>query len=70
MRMHEMKTTVVNGQYIGFFYTKEKADKNGNARFRVFVMDPDGGAVYETIIKTYEALLCDHVRKFIEEAQQ
>ena len=68
MKTHEMKTTIVNRQSIGYFYTKEKADKNGNSRFRVFVMDPDGSAVYETIFKTYEGLIADHVKTFVEEA--
>ena len=69
MKMHELKTTIVNGQYISYFYTKEKADKNGNSRFRVYIIDPDGPAIYETICKSYEALICDHVRQFVEEAQ-
>ena len=69
MKMHNLKTTIVNGSYINYFYTKEKADKNGNSRFRVYIIDPDGSAVYETIIKAYAPLICDHVRRFVEGAQ-
>ena len=69
MKIHSLKTIIVNGMAINYFYAKEKHDKNGNARFRVYVMDPDGAAVYETICKTYESLICDHVRNFVEEAQ-
>ena len=68
MKMHELKTIIVNGLYINYFYTKEKHDKNGNSRFRVYIIDPDGPAVYETICKTYETFICDHVRKFVQEA--
>jgi hypothetical protein len=68
MKMHDLKTTIVNGSYISYFYTKEKHDKNGNARFRVYIIDPDGPAVYETVCKTYEPLICEHVRKFVEGA--
>jgi hypothetical protein len=63
-----MKTTIINGLSISYFYTKEKADKNGNSRFRVYIIDPDAPAVYEILCKTYESLICDHVRRFIEEA--
>ena len=69
MKMHDLKTTIINGLSISYFYTKEKPDKNGNARFRVYIIDPDGPAVYETICKTYETLIGEHVRKFVEEAQ-
>lgn len=69
MKIHHMKTIIVNGLSFSYFYTKEKPDKNGNARFRVYIIDPDAPAVYETICKTYEALICDHVREFVEEAQ-
>lgn len=69
MKMHELKTTRINGLSINYFYTKEKPDKNGNSRFRVYIIDPDANAIYETICKTYEPLISDHVRRFIEEAQ-
>ena len=69
MKMHHMKTIIVDGLSINYFYVKEKPDKNGNTRFRVYIIDPDAPAVYETICKTYESLICDHVRKFVEEAQ-
>lgn len=32
-------------------------------------IDPDGSGVYETIIKAYAPLICDHVRRFVEGAQ-
>ena len=69
MKMHEMKTAVINGSYVNYFYTKEKHDTNGNSRFRVYIMDPDASAVYEILCKTYETFIADHVRKFIEGVQ-
>ncbi len=69
MKIHELKTTRINGLSINYFYTNEKTDKNGNSRFRVYIIDPDTTAIYETICKTYEAFICDHVRQFVEEAQ-
>lgn len=68
MKIHHMKTIIVNGLSFSYFYTKEKPDQNGNARFRVHIIDPDAPAVYEIICKTYETFICDHVRKFVEEA--
>lgn len=68
-KSHDLKTVVVNPiMAVNYFYTREKNDVNGNPRFRVFIIDPDGPAVYETIFKTYEGLIADHVRRFIEEA--
>jgi len=67
-KIHDLKTIVVNHIAVNFFYTREKCDTYGNPRFRVFIIDPDGHAVYETIFKTYEGLIADHVKTFIEGA--
>lgn len=69
MKMHDMKTTIINGMSVSYFYTKEKPDINGNARYRVYIIDPDAPAIYEIVCKTYEVLICEHVRKFVEGAQ-
>lgn len=52
-KTHDLKTVVINHVAINYFYTREKNDVNGNPRYRVFIIDPDGGAVYERIFKTY-----------------
>lgn len=70
MKTHELKTVIVNHETINYFYTREKNDINGNARYRVFIIDSDAPAVYETIIKTYESLLDEAVVRRIEEARQ
>lgn len=53
IKTHDLKTVVINHTAINYFYTREKNDVNGNPRYRVFIIDPDGGAVYERIFKTY-----------------
>lgn len=67
MKMHDLKMVIVNNTAVNYFYTREKNDANGNPRFRVYIIDPDGSAVYETIVKTYEGLIKDHVKKFVDD---
>lgn len=69
-KTHELNTVVVNHIAYDFFYTKEKKDTNGNSRFRVYIIDPDGPAVYETIIKCYECQLKELVTMFMERGQK
>ena len=68
MKTHELKTVVINGLAINYFYKREKNDVNGNPRFRVYILDHDAPAVYETIFKTYESLIPERVRAFVEAA--
>ena len=68
LKIHHLKTIRTNGLAINYFYTKEKADRNGNPRFKIYVMDPDAPAVYETIVKCYESQIQEHVTRFIETA--
>ena len=69
MKKHyDLKTVVSDHIAINYFYIREKNDANGNPRFRVYIMDPDAPAVYETIFKTYEGLIAAHVLSFVEEA--
>ena len=70
MKLHDLKTVVINHIAINYFYTREKNDANGNPRYRVYIMDSDGGAVYEKIFKTYDGLIPEAVKKFIEEAHK
>lgn len=67
-KTHDLKTVVINHIAINYFYTREKRDINGNARFRVYIIDPDAPAVYETIVKTYEGLLPEAVKRYVERA--
>ena len=53
-KAHDLKTVIINHVAINYFYTREKNDVNGNPRYKVFIIDPDAPAVYETIIKSYD----------------
>ena len=48
-----------------YFFKREKNDVNGNARYRVYIIDPGGPAVYETIFKCYECQIADRVKNYI-----
>lgn len=69
-KTHDLKTVVINHIAVNYFYTREKNDVNGNPRFRVFIIDPDAPAVYERIFKTYEGLISDYVKMFVEDMQK
>ena len=70
VKIKDLKTTYLDCIAINYFYQREKCDQYGNPRFRVFIIDPDGPAVYETIFKTYEGLIADHVKTFLEGLQK
>lgn len=63
-KIHDLKTVVVNNMPFNYFFKRETADHCGNPRYRVYIIDPDGPAVYETILKTYN--LAEAVRIYIE----
>lgn len=70
MKTYDIKTVVVNNIEYNYFYIREKNDRNGNPRYRVYIIDPDTPAVYEVIVKTYDGLIKNWVIKFIEEATE
>ena len=69
MKTYDLNQTIANYETISYFYKREKNDVNGNPRFRVYIIDPDG-AVYENIFKCYESQIKDRVSSFIEEARE
>ena len=69
-KTHELHRVVIDHVQVNYFYTKEKRDINGNSRFRVYIMDPDAPAVYETIFKCYECQIKEHVIMFVEGASE
>lgn len=70
-KYHELKTLIIDGEKLNYFYTKEKRDVNGNSRFRVYMFCASGDLVIETIFKTYETILPDAITNFIkQEAEQ
>ena len=70
MKIHDLKTIIINHESINYFYTREKNDVNGNPRYKVFVIDPDAPAVYEFITKTYEPFIGDAVKDYVEGARK
>lgn len=68
MPLHVMYTVRTSGVTINYFYTKEKRDRNGNPRYKVYITDPDAPVVYETIVQSYESQIEKHVIEFIEAA--
>jgi hypothetical protein len=65
MKTHDLKSVVIGGNEFSYFYTREKNDINGNPRFRVYIIDPDGPAVHETIFKCYESQISERAETFI-----
>ena len=68
-KIHDLKTAVIDSIAINYFYTREKNDINGNPRFTLYIIDPDGPAVYETTFKGYESQIKTYVINFIESAK-
>ena len=69
MKEHKLEYLILDHIEIRYFYIREKNDRNGNARYRVFITDPEAPAVYETIFKCYECEIAERVRFFIEDSQ-
>lgn len=66
MKQYELKSVVIACNEYSFFYVREKNDVNGNPRYRVFIIDPDGPAAHETIFKCYHSQIPERVTAFIE----
>lgn len=66
MKIYDLKNITIGCNDYPFFYQREKNDVNGNPRYKVFIIDPDGPAVHETIFKCYESQIPEHVDSFIE----
>lgn len=70
IKTHELKTTKANHETISFFYQREKNDRNGNSRFRVFFLDTETATVYETILRCYEFEIAQRVTSIIENIEE
>jgi hypothetical protein len=66
MKIHDLKSIVIGCNEYSYFYLRERNDSNGNPRYKVYIIDPDGAAVHETIFKCYESQIPDRVSAFIE----
>ena len=69
-KIHNMQTAVCTIENcrvpVSYFCKREKHSVNGAPRFRVFIIDPDGGAVYETIFTGYGRIVPQLVADYIE----
>lgn len=68
MKTFDLNTVVVNHVAIQYFYKREKNDINGNPRHRVYIIDPNASAIYETIFKCYDGQIKEYVAQFVEAA--
>ena len=66
LKARDLKTTKANYETVHFFYLREKNDIYGNSRFRVYIIDTETKAVYETIFKCYEGQIAERVAATIE----
>lgn len=69
-KAHDLHTITINNSIISYFYTREKNDRNGNARYRIYIINPKNNSVIETIAQTYEAFISDIVKNRVEEVAQ
>lgn len=65
VKTYAWQTLIFNYETIQYFYIREKNDKNGNPRYRAFIIDPDL-VVYETIFKCYEFEIENRIEHFLE----
>ena len=67
-KIHDLKTVVIDHMAINYYYTREKNDRNGNPRYRVFIIDPEAPAVYERIFTTYcvESSIVNYIENYLE----
>ena len=66
MKIHDLKHIIIDNMEYQYFHIREKNDRNGNPRYRVYIIDPNGPAVYEKIAHTYDGLLSQFVTTFIQ----
>jgi hypothetical protein len=63
MKLHDLKSTIIDHVEIRYFYTREKNDINGNPRFRVYIIDPETPTVYEKIFRCYDSQIPEYIER-------
>ena len=70
MKTYDLKTIVIDCNRYSYFYKREKNDANGNPRFRVWLIDPEGCAVYEKVFYCYEFQIVELLERIIIDMQE
>ena len=65
MKTYELKSIVIDSIRYTYFYRREKNDRNGNARYRLWFIDPDTAAVYEKVVQCYECQLDEYMKEVL-----
>lgn len=65
-KQHILHQVTAHGVTIHYFYTKEKRDRNGNSRYRVFMIDTETNLIYERVFTTYESQIAAVIMHNIE----
>lgn len=63
VKLYDLETLTFAHTPIQFFSIREKNDRNGNPRFRVYILFE--GVVHETIFKCYNGQISERVKMFI-----
>ena len=69
-KFHDLHTITINDQSVYYFYTREKNDRNGNSRYKIYIINPKNNTVTETTAQVYECFIPDIVKNRVEEAAQ
>lgn len=67
LKIHDVKTAVFDGRRVQYFWKREKNTINGAPRYRVYIIDNDAPAVYETIITDYRGVTAETIERIIAE---
>lgn len=65
-KQHTLHKVTAHGVTIHYFYTKEKRDRNGNSRYRVFMVDTETSTIHERVFTTYESQIAAVIMANIE----
>lgn len=65
MKTYELKSIVIDSIRYTYFYRREKNDRNGNACFRLWFIDPDTAAVYEKMVQCYECQIEEYIERML-----
>ena len=65
-KIYDFKSIAVNGVMVNYFYTRERNDRYGNPRYRVYTINLETRAVTENIVQSYN--IEEWIRHYIKES--